>query len=147
MSERGNSVQEIQAIDVHGHYGIYVRKGLPSIKNQFMSGDAATVAARARRANTQWTIVSPLTALLPRFETNVIEGNEEAARVVPRTDGLLQWVVINPLETRSYEQANTMLGNAGYKGYVGLEYEGTDAEKEIPPLVAELRTVVRKMSA
>ena len=40
-----------------------------------------------------------------------------------------------------------MLGNAGYRGYVGLEYEGTDAEAEVPKLAADLRAVVRKMSA
>jgi hypothetical protein len=40
-----------------------------------------------------------------------------------------------------------MLGNSGYKGYVGLEYEGAEAEAEIPRLAAELRTVVRRLSA
>ena len=40
-----------------------------------------------------------------------------------------------------------MLGRGGYKGYAGLEYEGDDADKDVPPLVAELRTVVRNMSA
>ena len=39
-----------------------------------------------------------------------------------------------------------MLGKAGYKGYVGLEHEADNAETAIPGLVAELRTVVRKMS-
>jgi sugar phosphate isomerase/epimerase len=39
-----------------------------------------------------------------------------------------------------------MLGKAGYKGYVGLEYEADNAEANIPRLAAELRTVVSKMS-
>jgi len=39
-----------------------------------------------------------------------------------------------------------ILGNAGYRGYVGLEYEGTEAETEVPRMAAELRTVVRKLS-
>jgi L-ribulose-5-phosphate 3-epimerase len=39
-----------------------------------------------------------------------------------------------------------MLGKSGYKGYVGLEHEAENTEA-IPGLVAELRAVVRKMSA
>ena len=39
-----------------------------------------------------------------------------------------------------------ILGGSGYRGYVGLEYEGTQADAEIPRLAAELRTVVRKVS-
>jgi sugar phosphate isomerase/epimerase len=40
-----------------------------------------------------------------------------------------------------------MLAIGGYKGYAGLEYEGDNAETDVPRLVAELRSVVRKMSA
>jgi L-ribulose-5-phosphate 3-epimerase len=40
-----------------------------------------------------------------------------------------------------------ILGRSGYKGYVGLEYEGTQSDSEIPGLAANLRAVVRKMSA
>ena len=40
-----------------------------------------------------------------------------------------------------------MLGKSGYRGYVGSEYEADNAETAIPGLAAELRAVVRKMSA
>jgi L-ribulose-5-phosphate 3-epimerase len=40
-----------------------------------------------------------------------------------------------------------VLGRSGYKGYVGLEYEGAQSDTEIPGLAANLRAVVRKMSA
>lgn len=39
-----------------------------------------------------------------------------------------------------------MIGKSGYKGYVGLEYEGDYPETEVPRLAAELRGLVRKMS-
>jgi sugar phosphate isomerase/epimerase len=39
-----------------------------------------------------------------------------------------------------------MIGKAGYKGYVGLEYESNDAEKEVPRLAAELRDAVKKFA-
>jgi len=38
-----------------------------------------------------------------------------------------------------------MLGRAGYKGYVGLEYEDAAAETDVPRLAVQLRTLVRKL--
>ncbi len=102
------SVQSVQAIDVHGHYGKYDR-GSPDVVNDFMTGDADVVVRRARQANTRLTIVSPLRALLPRFHGDPVAGNDEAAEVVARTEGLLQWVVIHPGVPRTYEQADAML--------------------------------------
>jgi len=46
--------------------------------------------ARARRARTELTVVSPLSGLMPRGRADAAEGNREASRVVPVTDGLLQ---------------------------------------------------------
>src|SRR5262245_2612042 len=102
------SVQTIQAIDVHAHYGKYDR-GKDDIVNEFMTGDADVVVRRARQANTRLTIVSPLQALLPRFQGDPVGGNVDAARVVAQTEGLLQWVVIDPTKPRTYEQAEEML--------------------------------------
>jgi predicted TIM-barrel fold metal-dependent hydrolase len=98
----------IQAIDVHAHYGRYDR-GQKDIVNDFMTGDAEVVVHRARQANTRLTIVSPLQALLPRGGGDPVAGNEDAFRVVAQTDGLLQWVVIDPTKPRTYEQAVEML--------------------------------------
>jgi predicted TIM-barrel fold metal-dependent hydrolase len=98
----------IQAIDVHGHYGRYDR-GKAGIVNEFMTGDAALVVRRARQANTHHTIVSPLQALLPRFGGDPVAGNVDAARVVAETEGLLQWVVVDPLKPQTYAQAEEML--------------------------------------
>ena len=102
------SVSRIQAIDIHAHYGQCDRPGLPLIE-EFCSGDGKLVAARARQAQTQWTVVSPLAGLMPRGEANAFAGNEEAARVVAETDGLLQWVIVNPLQPATYDQAHEML--------------------------------------
>lgn len=102
------SCETIEAIDVHGHYGRYDR-GKSDVVNQFMTGDADVVVRRAREARTCLTIVSPLEALLPRFGGDPIQGNENAARIVAETDGLLQYVVIDPLKPKTYEQAERML--------------------------------------
>lgn len=103
------SVFDVQAIDVHAHYGRYCRRDAPPLQNEWLSGDAATVVSRAKAAATRLTIVSPLSGLLPRCEADAVAANEEAARVVAETDGLLQWVIVNPLQPRSFQQAAAML--------------------------------------
>jgi hypothetical protein len=104
-----SATQDIRAIDVHGHYGVYKQEHVIPLKTGFMTGDARVVVARARRANTEWTIVSPLLGLMPRGKASAFAGNKEAARIVPATDGLRQWVIVNPLEPKTYDQAERML--------------------------------------
>ena len=94
-----------QAIDVHGHYGRCVRGESERHMGECMSGSAETVLARAKRARVEWTVVSPLTGLLPRGGADPVKGNEEASRLVDETDGLLQWVIVDPLKPETYEQA------------------------------------------
>lgn len=102
------STEAIQAIDVHGHYGTY-DCGRPDLINELMTGDANEVVRRARRANVRLTVVSPLLALLPRGKGDAVAGNREAARVCAETEGLLQYVVIDPRRPETYEQADEML--------------------------------------
>lgn len=102
------SSETLQAIDVHGHYGLYDR-GQRDVSNEFMSGDANVVAERARRANIRLTIVSPLEALLPRGQGDAVAGNRNAARIVAETPGLLQYVVVDPRRPETYRQAEEML--------------------------------------
>ncbi|MAE67773.1 MAG: hypothetical protein CMJ18_26255 [Phycisphaeraceae bacterium] len=103
------TTEHIPAIDVHGHYGPYWRHECPELSNRFYSGDAETIVRRATAVNVEWTVVSPLLGLLPRGEADAAVGNEEAARVVAETDGLLQWVIVDPTRPKTYEQAEAML--------------------------------------
>jgi L-ribulose-5-phosphate 3-epimerase len=50
-------------------------------------------------------------------------------------------------EKADWNRLLSMIGKSHYKGFVGLEYEGNNAESEVPGLVAELRTIVRRLSA
>jgi predicted TIM-barrel fold metal-dependent hydrolase len=100
--------ETLQAIDVHGHFGRYDR-GRPDLGNDFMTGDAETVVRRARQANIRLTVVSPLEALLPRYRGDPVAGNRNAARIVGETEGLLQWVVVDPTKPETYWQAEEML--------------------------------------
>lgn len=104
-----NDLHTIPAIDVHGHYGAYIRAGGDSLSDSFCSGDAAEVVRRASQVNVVLTIVSPLTALLPRCRADAVAGNTEAARVVAQTPGLKQYVVIDPQRAETYAQAEEML--------------------------------------
>ncbi len=104
-----DSIASISAIDVHGHYGVYAQLKKSALYNRLMTGDAAEVVRRAAAVNVGLTIVSPLLALLPRFQANAAVGNAEAARVVAQTPGLKQYVVIDPLRPETYTQADEML--------------------------------------
>ena len=103
------SIQELQAIDVHAHYGNMDRGQAQKVLNHCMSGDAETVVSRARTANIEWTVVSPFLALMPRGGADAIAGNEEAAHVVDATDGLLQ---CGSSSTRSPRQLTNRPGSA-----------------------------------
>lgn len=97
------------AIDSHGHYGDYLRVDGDELVNRCMSGTAAAVATRAAACGVTHTIVSPLAGLLPRGQADAVAGNEQAFREVPQVKGLLQYVIVNPLQPRTYDQAREML--------------------------------------
>lgn len=107
----------IRAVDVHGHYGAYSARGVAALAqfdecpifNECKSATAAEVAARARKAGIEWTVVSPLSGLLPRGRGDPVAGNEEAFRTVPATPGLRQWVIVDPLRPETFAQARAML--------------------------------------
>jgi predicted TIM-barrel fold metal-dependent hydrolase len=99
----------IPAIDVHGHYGRYVRAGDGSLLDSLSSGDAAEVVRRATDVNIVLTFVSPLLALLPRFAGDAVAGNREAARIVAANPALRQYVVIDPRRAETYDQADELL--------------------------------------
>jgi uncharacterized protein len=104
-----DSIASISAVDVHGHYGIYIRKDRPELYNSFMTASAEEVVRRASAVRVSTTIVSPLSALLPRFEADAVAGNIEAAQIVAATPGLRQYVVIDPRNPKTYQQALEML--------------------------------------
>ena len=101
--------KEIQAIDVHAHYGFYLADGNQPLVNGFMSGSGAVVAKRASACGVGLTIVSPLAGLLPRGGADAVAGNEAAFREVPAVKGLLQYVIVNPLQPKTFDQARSML--------------------------------------
>src|SRR5690242_16909724 len=99
---------EIPAIDSHAHFGRYLHAD-PLI-TEFSSGDARQVVKRAQACGVQWTIASPLAGLLPRGRSqDVPAANDAAFREVQKIPGLLQYVIVNPLQPKTYDQAREML--------------------------------------
>ncbi len=49
-------------------------------------------------------------------------------------------------EPADWNRLLAMIGKSGYRGFVGLEYEGDNAETDVPRLCATLRGVVRQVS-
>ena len=99
----------IEAIDVHAHYGTWYRPDAPRLMCDWMSANGAAVVNRAKEVNVTTTVVSPLSGLMPRGEADTVAGNIEGARVTAETEGLLQWVIANPLQPDTFRQAEEML--------------------------------------
>ncbi|MFH1008041.1 MAG: amidohydrolase family protein, partial [Candidatus Latescibacterota bacterium] len=102
------AILAIEAIDVHAHFGVCTGFKF-EIMNQLMSGGIEVVIERARLARTRLTIVSPIEAFFPRFGGDSVSANTHAAPIIAQTDGLLQWVVVDPLKPQTFEQAEEML--------------------------------------
>lgn len=140
------AIVDLQAFDVHAHYGEYTYDATPHAA-WCMSGDAATVARRARDARTEFTVVSALKGLFPRGRASACVGNAEAADVIPRTPGLLFYAIVNPLERASFDQAREL--HRGNPHCVGLKFHPEEHRYPIVEhgralfaLAEELRAVV-----
>ncbi len=99
----------IHAIDVHGHFGQYDHQHTDPHVCRFMSASADEVHQRALACGIGTTIVSPLRGLLPRFHGRAYEGNIDTQQAVDVHPGLRQWVIIDPRDARTFDQAATML--------------------------------------
>ena len=141
-----NMVRDLPAIDAHGHFGQYAQPNTPPLKSRFMSGDPATVVARAKAAHIQYTVVSPLLGLMPRGQADTVAGNEEAQRAVQETEGLLQWAVLNPRQPATFEQVREMLRQPKCVGIKihpeEHDYSIAEHGRAIFELAAELRAVI-----
>ena len=102
------SIRNLQAIDVHAHYGNYVGSEPPFVA-QLLTADIDEVRRRARIANTQLTVVSPLRGFFPRAAADPVAGNEEAARLAGPAEGICYWAVVDPTEPRTYQQSVNLL--------------------------------------
>jgi predicted TIM-barrel fold metal-dependent hydrolase len=104
----------VHAIDVHGHFGPYDR-GMRALTDRMMSGEIETVSRRALACDIRLTVVSAIHALIP-YRGDAVRGNEDAVRAAEQLDDIRFWVVIDPLKTETYEQADRLLAYPRCKG-------------------------------
>ena len=143
------SIHDLEAIDVHGHYGDFDREGQP-LYGRFVSADPQTVVSRARMARIKLSIVSPMQALAARGPLDALTGNEDAAAQAAQCDELLQWMVVNPLDPRTSDQAEEMLDLpqcVGIKMHPdGHRYKVADHGRMLFELAAKHKTVLQSHS-
>ncbi|HOK80360.1 MAG TPA: amidohydrolase family protein [bacterium] len=99
---------DLEAIDVHAHYGQYLVKD--SIQKKILSASLSGVCKRAKASGTSLTIVSPLSAFFPE-PGNPIAANTKAIGEIRNRREFLLWIVVNPLAPETFEQAETFIQN------------------------------------
>jgi len=89
-------------IDMHAHIGTYP-------DNHNYDGDADRVVSLAEKANIDVTVVSHYQALFAKDTETLLQANDNAYKVVTKKTKLAMWVVLNPLFSESWRQAEEML--------------------------------------
>ena len=100
--------------DLPDEPGVRIGGQNPLHQAWMLGGDASTVVSRARQANIGMTVVSPLRGLMPRGRwgqggCDAFAGNEECFEIVKESDELMQWCIVNPVDPRTFGQADAML--------------------------------------
>src|SRR5215471_12973624 len=127
--------------DYSGSKGI-----LLGVENDYgLTVEAGPTAAIVKQAASPWAGINADTGNLRK------DGYRQLEILLPYVTSVhLKSHVSTPdgaKEPADWTRLLEVLGRSGYKGYVGLEYEGTQSDTEIPGLAANLRAVVRNMSA
>ncbi|GAI32504.1 unnamed protein product, partial [marine sediment metagenome] len=99
-------IGKIRAIDVHVHIGRYGGMHTPKFSVELLSGSAEFIIRQAYLANTEISVIAPYEALRGN---NPVEANKNTSELVARREGLLQWIVINPKQPESFDQALDLL--------------------------------------
>lgn len=114
---------EINAIDTHCHirYGpVETLKQIPISdimqEGPFYTAYWETLSQIEKAAKIGTVLASPMEALVDRADT--VQANEDMHRIVQDTAELYQWVVIDPENESTFEQADRMLS---HKKCVGIK--------------------------
>ena len=135
----------MQAIDVHGHYGIHSPGGRTGLDSEMRSATIEEVCRRARAVDVRLTVVSPLQSFHP-YGGKVLEANEDAREKAESREEVRFWAVLDPRLERTYRQVEEFLGHPRCKGIkihpVNHRYEIRDYGEAIFAFAAEHRAVV-----
>ena len=105
---------------------------------------AAPTIEIAKRADSPWVGINADSGNLPE------DGYVQFQTLLPYATSVhLKPIISAPdgkKEKADWSRLLSMIGKSGYKGYVGLEYEGNTADAEVPGYAKELRRLVREVS-
>jgi sugar phosphate isomerase/epimerase len=109
-----------------------------------LTARAAPTIEVAKRADSPWVGINADSGNLPE------NGYAEFETLLPYATSVHLKPIVSGVngkkEKADWNRLLTMIGKSGYKGYVGLEYEGTTADAEVPGYAKELRRLVRELS-
>ncbi|MDD8015194.1 MAG: amidohydrolase family protein [Acidobacteriota bacterium] len=101
-------IGDLQAIDIHGHFGVYTGAKTDLI-NGFYSGGIDVVLRRARLARIGHTFISPLAAMFPQSVADALAANADFAAAVGGYPAFSQWAVLDPRKPGSFDQVEELL--------------------------------------
>jgi sugar phosphate isomerase/epimerase len=105
---------------------------------------AAPTIEIAKRADSPWVGINADSGNLPE------DGYTQFQTLLPYATSMHLKPIISGMdgkkEKADWSRLLNMIGKSGYKGYVGLEYEGTTADTEVPGYAKELHRLVRELS-
>jgi len=97
-----------------------------------------------RRAGSTWVGINADSGNPPR------NGYSQFAMMLPYATSVHLKTAVSTedgkKEPADWSRLLGMAGKAGYKGYIGLEYEENNADADVPRLAAKLRTLVRQVA-
>ena len=111
MNKNQDKRNENWAIDTHGHLGQL--GGLPQkhLEQELCTLSMEQLKRQYQQAEVKIAMVSSMEGLFYVDGLGVKEGNQRLEELVSKTDWLYQWVIVNPLEPKTYYQAETILKN------------------------------------
>ena len=146
---RSENIHDVKAIDVHCHFGKSVGYKHP-LMNKFYSTDINQLTNWAIASNVALSLVSPLEGLLPRGGSNPVKANKDAFKNIDDNAPLMQWVIVNPLMSETFTQAEEMLQ---HKKCVGIKihpeehiYKISEYGEKIFKFAAKMGTIIETHS-
>lgn len=98
----------IPAIDIHSHLGA---RHAPMKYDAVEDGSNAFLLRTMKAANIQISVNSSRYAIMPRGSGFSAEGNRQMLAMAHTLPGVYAWVVVDPHEPETFEQARTMINN------------------------------------
>jgi predicted TIM-barrel fold metal-dependent hydrolase len=102
-------IREIQAIDVHSHFGEWNYKTGYGDHFALYNGDVDYLLQNMKSAGIGFSINSHLYSFFPRGGGDSFKGNQMGLSIIEKNPNLYLWAVVNPLQPETFAQAKEVL--------------------------------------